>query len=70
MGDKVKVKANSDRTTMTVEHVPLPMSVDARYYSESLKDLVRYRCRWKNTDGSESTGLFGEEELEPVTVGG
>jgi uncharacterized protein YodC (DUF2158 family) len=69
-GDKVKVKANPDGLTMTIEDVPPSMYVDARYYSESLKDIMRYRCRWKKVDGSESTGAFREEELEPVAVGG
>jgi uncharacterized protein YodC (DUF2158 family) len=54
---------------MTIEDVPLPTYVNARYYSESNKDLVRYRCRWQNKDGSVSTGAFREEELSPVPAG-
>jgi uncharacterized protein YodC (DUF2158 family) len=73
-GDKVKAKASPEGPTMTVEIVPLQISIDARYYSESVKEsfnsLMRYRCRWKNMDGSESTASFREEELEPVPVSG
>jgi uncharacterized protein YodC (DUF2158 family) len=70
-GDRVKAKARPDGPTMTVEYVPIPTSVDARYYSKSDEHiLMRYRCRWKNKDGSESAGRFQEEELESVPVGG
>jgi uncharacterized protein YodC (DUF2158 family) len=70
-GDRVKAKASRDGPTMTVEYVPIPTAVDARYYSKAAERLlVRYRCRWKNEDGSASTGFFQEEELEAAPVGG
>ncbi|MCE9563521.1 MAG: hypothetical protein K8U57_15885 [Planctomycetes bacterium] len=65
-GDRVRVRANPDGPMMTVEYVPHPTYIDSRYYTGSEEFTLEYRCRWKNKDGSESTGGFQEKELEPA----
>ena len=66
MGDKVKAKTSPDGPTMTVQHVSPLVYFSGQYTPDASVFTINYRCRWENKDGSESVGVFREEELEPA----